>query len=462
MNKKFANILKFEQGTIVKKTRQTVETALIFPNTYHVAMSNLAVHFLYSQINHRPDASCERIFYMQDLKYPLSLENQRQFQAFDILFVTVSFEPDYINLIKMLRASCIEMYALNRTLPLIIMGGVMAKINYKPLMDFVDAIVIGDAEITIDRILDICARFNKHKIKSQKLELLARFAQIPGVYVPQINNTCLAHEAANFDDFCLHSQIITPNTEFNNSFLIEISRGCARKCKFCVLGAICSGVRYHSLDKVLAQAKQGMTISRHIGLVGAAVSDYPAITALTKELQKTGCEISTSSLRLDSTTRELIENLFRSGQRTITFAPETGSEKLRAKIGKPISDAELVNKIKIAANIGIKSVKLYFMVGLPEETNEDIDALINLVKKISGFIQVKVSITAFVPKPHTILKNACFIGKEEFACIIKHITKSLANCKNIAVTVENYRLSKLQYIIDCAERDYFYRTGSIV
>ncbi|MFH1777424.1 MAG: radical SAM protein [Candidatus Omnitrophota bacterium] len=456
MNKKLRNILKFEQGAVFKKRRAEIEIALIFPNTYHLGMSSLSIHLFYSRINKRQDACCERVFDFKELKSPLSLENQRPLEAFDILAVSISFESDYLNFVQMLKKSRVEQLSKNRNLPLIIVGGIMTQINREPLSDFVDAFVLGDGEETLDRILDIYLQFKKNNFKIKKAEFLHKLAEIPGVYVPQINNVCRPVEIKDLDKFPAHSCIVTPNTEFENSFLVELSRGCRYQCKFCVLSGVLPGMRYRSLACVMESIEQGLMLTKRVGLLAAAVSDYPHILDLTVQLIKRKIAVSTSSLRIDSTTAELIKNLVRLGQKTITFAPETGSESLRMKLGKQITNAAIIKKIETAKYLGVKSLKLYFMIGLPQETMKDIDEIISLVKIINLILKIKVSITVFVPKPHTGFENERFIAKDEFINKIKHIKKNLISQRNITIVIDNYQCAKVQHLVDYAGKDYFY------
>jgi radical SAM family uncharacterized protein len=430
-------LLAAERGTVYKACGAEVEVALAYPNTYHVGMSNLGVHQIYAVLNSRPDTACERVFlpdeedrgeYSGSNMSLVTLESGRSLKAFDILAFSVSFEQDYLNILEMLALSGISCDKRERTPddPLVIFGGACSFFNPEPLADFFDAVIVGEGEEITGEFINT---YKQNRGKG-RAELLQSFGGIPGVYVPEFYDVdyhedgtirerkklipaaadvIVKRRVRDINRVPAATAILTPNTEFSNMHLAEITRGCGRHCRFCMAGYIYLPPRNLGTDTAREQAEKADRLCGKIGLVGAALSDYPCIDDLCASIQG---ELSVSSLRADSLSETLIRRLAASGHKTISLAPEAGSERLRNVVNKRLAEEDVLRAADMIFGAGIPNLKLYFIIGLPTETQEDVDAIITLAEKVRG-IQLKharpagkigritLSVNSFVPKPFT-------------------------------------------------------------
>ena len=405
---KARRILGSESGAIVRDWGGKVPIVLAYPNSYAVGMSSLAIHSLYRWFNALPGVVCERAFAFLD-EHPspaeplITLESQRPVGDAAVLAISASFEMDYFNIISMLRRASIPLRAEERGKehPLVILGGPAVAANPEPLAALADAIVIGEAEALLGGIVD-CVRGAWGRERPAILEGLAR---LPGVYVPlkHAGETVARQWVSNLDDYPCASSIVAPGAEFGDMHLVEVSRGCGRGCRFCLAGYWYRPPRERSLELVLDQAREGLKHLRKIGLVAAAVSDYSRIDELVLGLRDMGAEISVSSLRVAPLSPLLVQALAESGSKTITFAPEAGSERLRRAINKCVTHKDILRATALAAAHNLEALKLYFMVGLPGESEGDIEEMIDLCREIKGAFprKVVVNLGPFVPKAHT-------------------------------------------------------------
>jgi len=405
-------LLESESGAIIRDWGGRVPVVLAYPNSYAVGMSSLAVHGLYGWLNDLPGVVCERSFASLERRAsprdePMTLESQRPLREAAVVAFSVSFEPDYFHVIAMLHAAGIPPRAAERDDgdPLVILGGPAVSANPEPLASLADAVVIGEAE---ELLPDVIApvRDGWGQERRATLEALAR---IPGVYVPLLHDggPIPRRVLANLDAYPLATRIVSPHAEFGDMHLIEISRGCGHGCRFCLAGYWYRPIRERSLDVVLDLAREGLRrtwdAEPKIGLVAAAVSDYGPIDDLVGALRGMGAALSASSLRVNPLSPTLVRALAASGARTITFAPEAGSERLRRAISKGINHDDIMAAVRLAAAEGFETLKLYFMVGLPGESDEDVAAMIDLVREIKETFprNVVANVTPFVPKAHT-------------------------------------------------------------
>ncbi|MCK9420890.1 MAG: TIGR03960 family B12-binding radical SAM protein [Nitrospirae bacterium] len=437
LKEKVDALLAAERGTIVKARDAEVTVALAYPNTYPIGMSNLGVHQIYSLLNNRPDTACERVFlpdeddaeeYVKTGTKLFCLESKRMVRTFDILAFSVSFEQDYVNVLTMLRLSGIPADKRKRTGddPLVILGGICAFFNPEPLTDFIDLAIVGEGEEVVGEFIDV---YRKNRGKGRR-ELLIALSRIPGVYVPEFYEV-MYHEdgtikerknlelaapdrivkrtVKDFDKAPAATVILTPNTEFSDRYLSEITRGCGRHCRFCMAGYLYLPPRNLSIDKAGEQASKADDLCGRIGLVGAALSDYPDIDDLCARIEG---GVSVSSLRADSVSETLIERLAKSGHKTISIAPEAGSERLRNVINKGITEKDILHAADMVFRHDIPNLKLYFIVGLPTETPDDVDAIIRLAlavheiqlthaRPLGRIGRITLSVNSFVPKPFT-------------------------------------------------------------
>jgi len=400
--------LSREQGAMVKDWGGRLPVALVYPNSYYLGMSNLGIHALYKLLNGYDKVVAERAFWEADSQPPISLETQRPLADFAVIAFSVSYELDYFNVARILKASGIPLYAAERDQrhPLLIAGGPCIMANPMPLSPFFDCFGIGEAEPIVPNILPVITE----GIGGKRSELLKALAALPGVYVPQYySGKPVARQwARNLDEFPVASVVITPDTELGDLYLIEVERGCNWGCRFCLTSQAFYPMRCRSLESLIAQAEEGLKYRKRLGLVGATVSDHPQIEELMTSLSRMGAELSLSSLRMAPLSSVVLRELAQGGARTVTLAPETGSQHLRQVIKKGISEEDTLSAMHRVAGLGIKQVKLYFMLGLPSETDEDIAEIINLSLKCKRILdqhqagsRLTLNIAPFVPKAGT-------------------------------------------------------------
>ena len=385
--------------------------ALVYPNSYYLGMSNLGLHALYSLLNSHDKVVGERAFWETDRDSrlpPLSLESQRPISEFAVLAFSVSYELDYFNIVHILKTSGIPLYAADRDerYPLVIAGGPCITANPVPLSPFFDCLCIGEAEPILPAIFPVLSE----GIAGRRDDLLKMLASLPGIYTPQYySGKPVARQwAKNLDDFPVASTILTPDTELGDLYLIEVERGCNWGCRFCLTSQTFNPMRCRSLDSLITQAEQGLKYRKRLGLVGAAVSDHPQIEELLLKLRQMGAELSISSLRMAPLSTVVLGELARGGSQTIALAPEAGSQRLRQMVKKGISEEDILGAMGNVAELGIRQVKLYFMIGLPSETGEDIEEIIRLALECKNILdrqqtgcRLILNVSPFVPKAGT-------------------------------------------------------------
>lgn len=404
--------LSRETGTITKDWGGRMPVALVYPNSYYIGMSNLGIHTIYKLLNDYENVVCERIFLGQpskgDLSPPLSLESERPLTDFSVIAFSVTYELDYFNVLKILKSSGIPVYSRDRdeSHPLVIAGGPCITANPMPLAPFFDCLCIGEAEVILPNMLPVLQEGTGEK----RDKLLKSLGKLPGIYVPQENpdRPVKRQWLANLDSFQSHTAVMALDTELGNLYLVEAERGCGHGCQFCMVSTIFSPVRYRSVDSIMEQAKEGLNYRRRIGLVGPAVSEHPQFEEILSRLHQYGAEISVSSLRIKPLPESAVAELSKGKARTIALAPEAGSQRLRSLIKKGVNEEDIIQAMRKIAEHGIKQLKLYFMIGLPTETDEDVEEITNLTLKcrailenISPGCRITLSIAPFVPKAGT-------------------------------------------------------------
>ncbi len=410
--KKARRRLAREQGAVVKDWGGRIPVALVYPNSYYAGMSNLGIHAIYSLLNGCGNVVCERAFWEKDNSIqqspPLSLESQRPLSDFAVVAFSITYEVDYLNVVQILKASGIPLYAADRDErhPVVIAGGVCIMANPLPLSPFFDCLCIGEAESILPVILPVLSE----GIGGKRGELLKALAPLPGIYVPQHHSGApvVRQWAPNLDDFPTSTAIVTPDTELGGLYLIEVERGCHWGCRFCLVRNCFHPMRYRSVGNLIAQAEEGLKYRKRLGLVGPAVSDHPQIEEVVIRLQRMGAELSVSSLRVRPLSRIVLRELARGEARTIALAPEAGSQRLREVINKGISEDDIIQAVSAVAELKVKQLKLYFMIGLPSETDDDIEGIAVLTLKCKDILdrqqsgcRIVLSIAPFVPKAGT-------------------------------------------------------------
>jgi len=462
---------------------------LVSPSRYQTGMSSLGFQTVYALLAGSTDIRCERAFlpdreeleeYRRSGTALLSLESSTPLADFDLIAFSTSFEPDYLNIPLILTLARIPLYSSERgqSDPLIIAGGAAFFINPEPVADFIDAICIGEGEDVIPGMIATLLS----PVDNGRRGLLQALSAIPGVYVPVFyhpgyhSGTLVRYDAEAGAPLpvvrapvCLEqhepssSQILTENTEFGDMFLVEVSRGCPRGCRFCSSGFIYGAFRQQPFDNIVALIDQGLPHRSKVGLVGAAVSDYAAIGRLCTYIVEKGAKVSVSSLRVDRIDTEMLDALIASGHKTISLAPEGGSQRMRDLIRKNLTEAQILAACEMLIARDILNLKLYFIIGLPGETDTDLDEMIRLIETIRERViergrankrlgELTVSVNPFIPKPFTPFQ---WCGMEPLPSLerkVKLLESRLRRLPNVKLKVESLRESYLQALLSRGDR----------
>jgi len=443
--------LASETGTVSKDPGGNLRVCLLYPNRYFVGMSSLGFQAIYHLLNSLPHVVCERAFLPDEADLAdmartgedlLSYESQSAVRTFDVLGFSVSYELDYVNVARLLRLAKLAPRAADRSSadPLVIAGGPVAAINPEPLAPMLDLLVIGEAEGVLPELAGV--------LRSPREEALARAAQLAGVYVPSAPRAPVVRQyTRDLDAHPTHSRLLTPETEFGELFLVEIGRGCARRCAFCVTPHCYWPVRFRGSAAVMEMVESGLRHRNAIGLVGAAVSDHPQVDEIATAIVARGARLSVSSLRADSVSPALLDALAKGGAKSLTIAPEAGTGRLRTAIAKQISDAQILDTLTRAARAGLREAKLYFMVGLPGEGEEDVAAIPVLVRRClaeAGLSHLTVAAGAFVPKPNTPFERGAMLPVTELSRRLRFLRDSLRGERHLTLALESANWSYLE------------------
>jgi radical SAM superfamily enzyme YgiQ (UPF0313 family) len=481
-----------EVGSIRKPHGDRLRIALAFPNTYFVGMSNLGFQTVYRLFNECEDVVCERVFLpprdalreqlASGLKL-LTLESQTPVLDFDVLAFSVSFEWDYPNVLSMLRLAGMPLYAAERQPgrhPLVLLGGAVTFVNPEPLALFVDVVAAGEGEALIPAFVD------RVRAATGRPDLLHSLSSERGFYIPSAwepeyapDGTLLGmhgdpslgvvgpvKKAAVKTTERLdppHTVVFTPDTEFGSRFLVEVVRGCANLCRFCWAGYNYLPVRAFPTERILALAEAARPHANRAGLVSIALCDHPDIEQILEGLAGMGYSISPASLRLDDLTETIIRRLVQSGERGVTIAPETGSDRLRRVINKTVTNDEILDRAELIFANGVENLKLYFMIGLPTETDEDMVAMRDLTVQLREIMlrhakgrgrigRIVGSVNPLIPKPGTAYQ---WLPMEDPALTdrkSKRLRSLLSGIDNVYFSIKSERHSFYQALMSLGDR----------
>jgi radical SAM superfamily enzyme YgiQ (UPF0313 family) len=482
-----------EVGAIVKPHGGRLRVALAFPNTYFVGMSNLGLQTVYSLFNADDRVVCERVFLPPkgaagdrgSGREPLvTLESGTPVRNFDVFAFSVSFEWDYVNVVSMLRMAGIEPRATKRTRhdPFIVVGGAVTFVNPEPLAPFADLIAAGEGELLVPAIVDAFAEAGTrdreallHALAGRRGCYVPSFYDVtydgpgrvaaitpkPGSGAPQVVGKAAVKTTERLDP--PHTKIFTPDTEFGSRLLIEVVRGCANLCRFCWAGYNYLPVRPFPTSRIVEIAEAARPHATRVGLVSIALCDHPDIVPILEQLLALGYGISPASLRLDDLTEPIVRLLKASGERSITIAPETGSDRLRRVINKTVTNEQILDKSDLIFRMGIENLKLYYMIGLPSETDEDLVAIRDLTLAIRDRMQAHArergtmgrlvaSVNPLVPKPGTTYQWLPMTRADVIERKSDRLRELVAGVDNVYFNIKSERHSFYQGLLSLGDR----------
>lgn len=480
-----------EVGHVLKPHGGRLRVALAFPNTYFVGMSNLGFQTVYRLFNQRDDVVCERVFLPPKQELPalctsgarlLTLESQSPVREFDLLAFSVSFEWDYTNVLTLLRLAGLPIYAAEREErhPLVVIGGAVTFLNPEPLAPFADVVAAGEGEELVPALVEamgagggragvlraLAARrgfyvpaFYEPRYASDGT--LAGMVVDPASGAPPVVRKAAVRATEAIDP--PHTSIFTPDTEFGSRFLVEVVRGCANLCRFCWAGYNYLPVRAFPAGRILALAAEARPHATRVGLVSIALCDHPEIETILERLAAMGYGLIPASLRLDDLTGTIVRRLRESGERSITIAPETGSDRLRRVINKTVTNEEILDRTELIFANGVENLKLYYMIGLPTETDADLVAIRELTLRMREIMlahgrrrgrvgRIVGSVNPLVPKPGTAYQ---WLPLEDPAVTeqkIKRLRSLMAGIDNVYFTIKSERQTYYQALLSLGDR----------
>ncbi len=500
LKKKYEKILEGETG-YVKKVWGTYNTVcLAYPNYYRTGMANLGFQTVYKIFNEQPSFLCERAFlplpedeaeYVSGAAEMVSLESQKSIAEFDILAFSISFENDYPHVLRMLALTGIPLLSKERTedFPLVIGGGIALTLNPEPLADFFDLFILGEAEEILLQFMSYFEEARRLGYDRRRL-LLDLQKKVEGVYIPSLYEVKYSADSKiealvprqaglpekikinsikNINTFRTEEAISAPQTEMEDMFLVEVSRGCFHSCRFCAASFVYRPARFRESDEIVASINRGLRKKKKIGLVGTAVSEHPDLIRICEYIVAQNAQAGIGSLRIDQINEKIVDLIKAGGIETVALAPEAGSQKMRDVLRKEITEDDIIRATEILMEKEIFNLRLYFMVGLPNEEEQDINAITELTKKIQHhalqysqgkrkFRRITLSINQFIPKPQTPLQWCALADVNETGKKIKKIVNAFRNDRQIKVIHDVPKWNYVQALLSLGDR----RVGEIL
>jgi radical SAM superfamily enzyme YgiQ (UPF0313 family) len=477
-----------ERGAIRREPGGRLGVALVYPNAYRLGMANLGVHAVYRLLNAEPAVRCERAFLPEDGGEPRTVESGAPLREFEVIAFSLSFEDDHPNVLRILAAAGLPLRAAARDgrHPLVVAGGIAVQINPEPIAPFLDALLVGEGEVLVPPFLSAIRA--ARDAGAPRDELLCALARLPGGYVPALHEVEYSDTRApggrwivarrprggaparvaraflpDLRGTATSRAVDTPEAQFGDLYLTEVARGCLWGCRFCAAGFVQRPYREVDLDTLRGEAREGTRRGQRVGLVGPDTSDHSGLDALTGGIAAEGGCFSPSSLRVDAIGPALARRLAEGGERTVTLAPEAGTERLRRVVNKELTDDRVVRAAEDAIAAGMTGVKLYFMCGLPTETEEDVVGMADLATRIREEVmlpwarrrgqmgRIVLSVNPFVPKPWTPFQWAPLAPREALEHARRLLQRALRP-KGIEVESLSAREAYLQTLLSRGDR----------
>jgi radical SAM superfamily enzyme YgiQ (UPF0313 family) len=473
-----------------RESAPRLTVALVYPNSYAIAMSSLGYQIVYRTINDRPGVLAERFF--MDSAHLGSIESGRPLQDFDVIAISASFEMDEPNILDLLGSAGFDPEARHRTegsrQPLVVMGGVLVSVNRLPVYPFIDVFLHGDGEVVLpavlDRLADAEATASRgHRRRLDSIEDLAGVEIAAGARIAagmpvDAELEVAARVPLKGDDAELlprpappdaprlieleasicSTQILTPHCEFSDMALIDLARGCPHHCTFCWIGHNSPPYRARSIETIFKAIESWMPVTKKFGLVSSAVGAHPEIDEICRWMMARDLQISYSSLRVEEVTPTMLEALCKGGGRTITIAPEAGNMRVRRLLGKRITDDQILEVVDRALSLGTENIKLYYMIGIPSESDDEALDIVRFSRRIRevmlrhgrprgrmGYLGFNLGV--FVPKPNIPLNHIEPVPLNEVKKRLKKVVRELKKIPNSRLNVSSPDLAAAQSVL---------------